>query len=169
MVVLPHSFSVSFAKIDSASLGMWPRLLEGEGKLDKNKIKVDWDRWIDEDADADAHTEQERLSEKADLKTQFDQLTARQKAGLPLTAGGLPGMDGGSGFMMSDTNPALMAIPQKERLKISYLLGYNLMVLCGICLILFLCVQGVWVHFFEKKGGTHPVTGDASCSTAAAW
>ncbi|KAJ1394989.1 HSP20-like chaperone [Sesbania bispinosa] len=39
-----------FTVVQKAEIGWWKRLLKGEGKP-PHYVKVDWDKWVDEDED----------------------------------------------------------------------------------------------------------------------
>lgn len=43
-----------FCVVQKAENGWWNRLLRGEGKV-PHYIKVDWDKWVDEDDDNGLH------------------------------------------------------------------------------------------------------------------
>lgn len=44
-----------FCVVQKAEIGWWKKLLKGEGKP-PHYVKVDWDKWVDEDEDEGIHT-----------------------------------------------------------------------------------------------------------------
>jgi hypothetical protein len=50
--VLPRSVQMHILKKDKEEEEFWPRLLKDKA-LEKNQVKVDWDRYVDEDEEAE--------------------------------------------------------------------------------------------------------------------
>lgn len=46
--VLPRSVQMHILKKDKEEEGFWPRLLKDKA-LEKNQVKIDWNRYVDED------------------------------------------------------------------------------------------------------------------------
>ncbi len=83
--VLPRSVQMHVMKVVKEDKGdddeeeFWPRLLEDK-TLEKNQVKIDWDRYVDEDEEAEAGG--------------FD--TSALQGGMGM--GGMPGMEGMGGM-----------------------------------------------------------------------
>jgi len=162
------SVSVVLAKT-AEEPATWPRLLADGQPLDKNKIKIDWDLWQDEDAAAEREAEAIAAAEKVQLSRAWAAESARQSGGamppLPdLPAGLTPeqaaafaklsasGLDGAaSSGLRVTTNPEMVALPTGVRLRASYLLAMNLMVLIGAMMVLFVSTQTLWQNVFPRR------------------
>ena len=75
--VLPRSIQMHVMKKDKEDGDFWPRLLEDKN-LEKNQVKIDWDRYVDEDEEEEG----------------FD--TSALEGGMGM--GGMPGMGGMGGM-----------------------------------------------------------------------
>lgn len=159
--VLGSRVSVTLAKVGAES---WPRLLADSSKGDKNKIKVDWERWVDEDADADQNDAAKAAREKLELSEAWANEATRMGGG-----SGSSGMAGAMGGLRVTDNPALAALPRSQRLKASYLMGYNIFVLTILAFVLFLAFQAVWLHSFSRRApGAAMATATAAAAGGAA-
>jgi len=188
--VLAGSVSVTLAKMEGESgqvKAEWPRLLADGMPLDKNKVKVDWDRFnsadIAEDAAATAAAAQEKIelsrawaAESARLSGQPlppsassalpADITPEQAAALNL-AGARQGMHVGM-------DPALLGLSWQRRMKSAYLVLYNVAVLLGVIFVLGLSIQLLWLNFFPKRvtvaaaaAALNAATSSAAASTSA--
>lgn len=78
--VLPRSIQMHILKKDKEEDEFWPRLLKDKA-LEKNQVKIDWDRYVDEDEE----------DEGFDMSKMDDSMSF---GGMP----GMPGMDRGGGM-----------------------------------------------------------------------
>jgi len=79
--VLPRSVQMHILKQDKEEEEFWPRLLQDKA-LEKNQVKIDWDRYVDEDEEEEG----------------FDMSNMDGGTGMgmpPGGGGGMPGMPGG--------------------------------------------------------------------------
>ena len=83
--VLPRSVQMHILKKDKEEDEFWPRLLKDKA-LEKNQVKIDWDRYVDEDEEEE--------------QGGFDMSNLAGGSGMGGgTMGGMPGMGGGPGGM----------------------------------------------------------------------
>lgn len=80
--VLPRSVQMHIMKKDKEDLEFWTRLLKDKA-LEKNQVKLDWDRYVDED----------------DEEEGFDTANLEGGQGMGGMPGGMGGMPGGMGGM----------------------------------------------------------------------
>ena len=80
--VLPRSVQMHILKKDKEEDEFWPRLLKDKG-LEKNQVKIDWDRYVDEDEE--------------DEQGGFDMSNLAGGSGMGGMAPGMEGMMGGMG------------------------------------------------------------------------
>merc|ERR1712161_134896 len=100
--VLPRSVQMHILKKQKEEEEFWPRLLKDK-TLEKNQVKIDWDRYVDED-------EEEEGFDQSNLEG------GNQMGGMPPgmggmgggMPGGMPGMGGGEGGMGGMDMEALM-------------------------------------------------------------
>jgi cytosolic prostaglandin-E synthase len=86
--VLPRSVQMHILKKDKEEDGFWPQLLKDKS-LEKNQIKIDWDRYVDEDEeDEEGGFDMSNLAGGSGMG-----------GGMPGMGGGMPGMDGMMGGM----------------------------------------------------------------------
>ena len=100
--VLPRSvqffvMKVPSTKEDEDDEEFWPRLLEDKN-LEKNQVKIDWDRYVDEDEEAEAGGFDTNALEGGNAMGGVG--GPGGMAGMPGMggAGGMPGMGGGGGM-----------------------------------------------------------------------
>ena len=86
--VLPRSVQMHILKKDKEEEEFWPRLLKDKA-LEKNQVKVDWDRYVDED-------EEEEGFDMSNLEGGMGM--GGMPGGMPGGMGGMPGMGGMGGM-----------------------------------------------------------------------
>ena len=73
----------------------WPRLLKDKA-LEKNQVKIDWDRYVDEDEEEEGF-DTSNLAGGMDMGSMMSQMGGM--GGMPPGMGGMGGMPGGMGGM----------------------------------------------------------------------
>jgi len=157
---------------DSSSSSWWPRLLADGNKADRQRIKVDWDRWVEEGEDGAQQHQQQKQSPDQALAEEGIDPSKMSREQLAAEWARLQAAHGGSSSSSSATtssltpnsftvssNPALASIPRGTRLKVSYLLAYNLFLLVSMAFVLFIIVQSIVIAAFTKPdqdGDAHP-------------
>ena len=167
-LVTSSSVLVSFAKTAECP-SSWPRLLSdpNAAKQHKDRIKVDWERWVDEDEEVDAAAEERNAAEKRELSQAWANQAAKIQ-GIPPPHPPMQPQSQGLGAFQVSTSPALAAMPLATRAKLTYLLAYNLMILGCLAVILFTIGQQLWVNYFPRKAWTPPALAPGGAAGAGA-
>ncbi len=92
--VLPRSVQMHVLKKDKEDEEFWPRLLQDK-LLEKNQVKIDWNRFVDEDEEEEAGGFDMSALEGGNMMGGGGGMPGMGGGGMPGMPGGMPGMGGG--------------------------------------------------------------------------